>query len=71
MDFPQLQSEFVRFDPKSDADRAAQLIVSRLRSPDEVRSTYQVAPDLFHSMSPRLNTLMFRLLGLGKDAKPY
>ena len=57
------RKEFIEVKPKTDADRAAQLIMNNIKDRDMLRQTYRSAPDLFDGMShPRLNMLMFNML---------
>jgi len=58
-----IKQDFIRVEPRSDSDRAAQFMLGRINDKEELRRTYRAAPDLFDSMDhPRLNYLFFLML---------
>lgn len=58
------RQEFIKVQPRTDTDRAAQWTVeNRIKDRETLRQAYRSAPDLFDGMShPRLNMLMFNML---------
>lgn len=62
MEFTELQGQFSKATPQSQTDQAAQLIVSRVKDPAELKTTYRAAPDLFDDMTPQFNSIFFKLL---------